>query len=55
MSEHLANMNDKLTSQKDEIDELKFAMNNLVSVRRILSMAFIVDSSFLNYDLVDNA
>lgn len=29
MSEHLANMNEKLTAQKDEIDDLKFALNNL--------------------------
>ena len=28
MSEHLAGMNEKLTSQKDEIDELKYQLNN---------------------------
>ena len=28
MSEHLAGMNEKLTLQKDEIDALKYQMNN---------------------------
>lgn len=28
MTEHLANMNDKLTAQKDEIDALKYSMSN---------------------------
>lgn len=31
MSEHLANMNDKLTIQRDEIDQLKYQMTNKVS------------------------
>ena len=30
MSEHLANMNDKLTIQRDEIDQLKYQMTNKV-------------------------
>ena len=32
MSEHLANMNDKLTIQRDEIDQLKYQMTNKVSL-----------------------
>jgi protein phosphatase 1 regulatory subunit 21 len=32
MSEHLANMNDKLTVQRDEIDQLKYQMTNKVSL-----------------------
>jgi protein phosphatase 1 regulatory subunit 21 len=28
MSEHLANMNEKLTVQKDEIDQLKYQLKN---------------------------
>jgi protein phosphatase 1 regulatory subunit 21 len=32
MSEHLANMNDKLTVQLDEIDQLKYQMTNKVSI-----------------------
>lgn len=32
MSEHLANMNDKLTVQWDEIDQLKYQMTNKVSI-----------------------
>ncbi|GAB6024467.1 hypothetical protein CHUAL_009625 [Chamberlinius hualienensis] len=32
MSEHLANMNEKLTKQRDEIDDLKYALNNSVSM-----------------------
>jgi protein phosphatase 1 regulatory subunit 21 len=31
MSEHLANMNDKLTVQRDEIDQLKYQLTNKVS------------------------
>lgn len=31
MSEHLANMNDKLTIQRDEIDQLKYQMTNKLS------------------------
>ena len=31
MSEHLAGMNEKLTTQKEEIDMLKYQLNNKVS------------------------
>jgi protein phosphatase 1 regulatory subunit 21 len=31
MSEHLANMNEKLTFQRDEIDQLKYQLTNKVS------------------------
>ena len=30
MSEHLAGMNEKLTTQKEEIDMLKYRLNNKV-------------------------
>ncbi|KAJ4450485.1 hypothetical protein ANN_01910 [Periplaneta americana] len=35
MSEHLANMNEKLTVQRDEIDQLKYQLTNKVSVPQL--------------------
>ena len=37
MSEHLANMNDKLTVQRDEIDQLKYQMSNKVTLYTVTS------------------
>jgi hypothetical protein len=36
MSEHLANMNEKLTVQKDEIDQLKYQLTQKVGVQVII-------------------
>lgn len=38
MSEHLASMNEKLTTQKDEIDALKYQIQNPAKVRVSLSL-----------------
>jgi len=35
MSEHLAAINEKLTTQKDEIDVLKYQLNNCNKVSQI--------------------
>lgn len=37
MSEHLATMNERLTAQRDEIDDLKFALNNIAGKKKTKS------------------